>query len=242
MAAGIAGDAQQRQRRQPTPSSCAAAHPGIPTTTPTRPRSAPPTPARDDTVKLGDFGIARALDGTHELASTVIGTPLFMSPELMQSRPYDYKSDIWSLGCCCFEMMALRHAFDATDMSTLVIKILQVGRGLGQLPRLLGWRLRRIQPRILVRAVCTGPMRWLRGSGACMCAGRPPAHPHGLQSRAEGLCEGGAEHQPSAAALHRPGEHVREHADLGPLLAAARLPPNQVAGWLGGSRGERDGC
>ena len=46
----------------------------------------------------------------------------------MQSKGYDYKSDIWSLGCVVFEMMALKHhAFDATDMSTLVVKILQVG-------------------------------------------------------------------------------------------------------------------
>jgi hypothetical protein len=48
-----------------------------------------------------------------------------MSPEIMESKPYDYKSDIWSLGCVAYEMMTLKHAFDATDMSSLVLKIMR---------------------------------------------------------------------------------------------------------------------
>ena len=34
--------------------------------------------------------------------------------------PYDYKSDMWSLGCCLYEMMTLKHAFDANDLTSLV--------------------------------------------------------------------------------------------------------------------------
>ena len=34
--------------------------------------------------------------------------------------PYDYKSDMWSLGCCLYEMMTLKHAFDASDLTSLV--------------------------------------------------------------------------------------------------------------------------
>lgn len=47
------------------------------------------------------------------------------SPEVMSSQPYDFKSDMWSLGCCLYEMMSLKHAFDATDMNSLVLKIMR---------------------------------------------------------------------------------------------------------------------
>lgn len=60
-----------------------------------------------------------------EMAKTVIGTPYYMSPEIMESRPYDFKSDIWSLGCLVYEMTCLKHAFDAKDMNGLVMKILR---------------------------------------------------------------------------------------------------------------------
>ena len=43
----------------------------------------------------------------------VIGTPYYMSPEIMESKPYDFKSDLWALGCVLYEMTSLKHAFDA---------------------------------------------------------------------------------------------------------------------------------
>lgn len=64
-------------------------------------------------VRLGDFGIAKILDSTRELANTCIGTPYYMSPELFKYKPYSYKSDIWALGCIMYEICNLRHAFDA---------------------------------------------------------------------------------------------------------------------------------
>eukprot|EP00741_Cyanophora_paradoxa_P015870 tig00020909_g15321.t1 len=76
-------------------------------------------------VKVGDFGIARVLGSTVEMAMTVVGTPYYMSPELCQSKPYSYKSDIWALGCVLFELCSLRHAFDANNISGLVYKIMQ---------------------------------------------------------------------------------------------------------------------
>jgi NIMA (never in mitosis gene a)-related kinase len=46
-------------------------------------------------IKLGDFGIAKNLEQTGAMASTVVGTPFYLSPELCEGREYDYKSDIW---------------------------------------------------------------------------------------------------------------------------------------------------
>ena len=77
------------------------------------------------TLCLGDFGISRVLASNREMAKTVIGTPYYMSPEIMESKPYDFKSDLWALGCVMYEIMSLRHAFDADDMNGLVMKIVR---------------------------------------------------------------------------------------------------------------------
>jgi len=76
-------------------------------------------------VKIGDFGIARVLQHTYDCAQTAIGTPYYLSPEICQEKPYNQKSDIWSLGCILYEMVTLRHAFDSNSMKGLVVKILK---------------------------------------------------------------------------------------------------------------------
>lgn len=65
------------------------------------------------------------LDGSCDLAHTVVGTPYYMSPELFANQPYNHKSDIWALGCCVHEIASLKHAFSARSISALMYKVIQ---------------------------------------------------------------------------------------------------------------------
>ncbi|XP_036913485.1 serine/threonine-protein kinase Nek5 isoform X2 [Sturnira hondurensis] len=76
-------------------------------------------------AKLGDFGIARVLNNSMELAQTCVGTPYYLSPEICQNKPYNNKTDIWSLGCVLYELCTLKHPFQAHNLHQLVLRICQ---------------------------------------------------------------------------------------------------------------------
>jgi len=75
-------------------------------------------------LKIGDFGIAKVLEGTLENAQTMVGTPYYMSPEIIENKPYQFKSDVWSLGCILYELCTLEHTFRAANIIELIKKIL----------------------------------------------------------------------------------------------------------------------
>lgn len=74
-------------------------------------------------VKLGDFGIAKVLDHTAAEAMTVIGTPNYLSPEVVDNKPYGIKADIWSLGVVLYELLVLEPPFQGNCLAALVVKI-----------------------------------------------------------------------------------------------------------------------
>ena len=74
---------------------------------------------KDDKIKIGDLGVAKLLNQTQNMAHTIVGTPYYLSPELCEEKPYNHKSDIWSLGCLIYELAALHPPFRALDMKGL---------------------------------------------------------------------------------------------------------------------------
>ncbi|GBG29127.1 Serine/threonine-protein kinase Nek2 [Hondaea fermentalgiana] len=74
---------------------------------------------RDMNIKVGDFGLAKELGAESQFAYTNVGTPYYMSPELINEKRYNEKSDIWALGCLIYEMCALRPPFEAANVVSL---------------------------------------------------------------------------------------------------------------------------
>ncbi|XP_072394494.1 serine/threonine-protein kinase Nek8-like [Diabrotica undecimpunctata] len=79
------------------------------------------TGLRGDVVKIGDFGISKALINENK-ANTIIGTCNYLAPELCNGEPYNAKSDIWALGCILYEMCAMEKMFSGT-VSNVVLSI-----------------------------------------------------------------------------------------------------------------------
>lgn len=74
-------------------------------------------------VKLGDFGLAKSLTSMCDMAVSMVGTPYYLSPEVVQSIPYDGGSDAWSLGCILFELLTGRRPFEGDNIASLAFNI-----------------------------------------------------------------------------------------------------------------------
>eukprot|EP00928_Gymnodinium_smaydae_P035865 TRINITY_DN2515_c0_g1_i1.p1 TRINITY_DN2515_c0_g1~~TRINITY_DN2515_c0_g1_i1.p1 ORF type:complete len:1032 (-),score=281.11 TRINITY_DN2515_c0_g1_i1:56-2791(-) len=74
-------------------------------------------------LRMGDFGIAKVLDSTAAQAVSFVGTPYYISPEVIQEKPYSWPADVWSMGCILYQLCALQVPFDAKNIAGLAKKI-----------------------------------------------------------------------------------------------------------------------
>lgn len=76
---------------------------------------------KEGKVKLGDLNVSKELK--IGLLKTQTGTPYYASPEVWKDKPYDYKSDMWSLGCVIYEMCTLHPPFKGNSFEGVFEKI-----------------------------------------------------------------------------------------------------------------------
>ena len=80
-------------------------------------------------VKVADFGLARMFEGTTQPRLTedgmTMGSPLYMSPEQIEGKPLDTRSDVYSLGVTCFQLLAGRPPFEANTSMNVALQHLR---------------------------------------------------------------------------------------------------------------------
>jgi len=78
-----------------------------------------------DRVRVADFGIAKARNADSiSLTGTLVGTPVYMSPEQARGRPLDGRSDLFSLGCVLYEMLTGHRAFAGDSITGILFRII----------------------------------------------------------------------------------------------------------------------
>ena len=65
----------------------------------------------DNKIKIGDFGLAKTLDTTYDMAETRTGARVYMAPERHRGERYHHKVDVWALGCILYELCTLKYTF-----------------------------------------------------------------------------------------------------------------------------------
>jgi len=80
----------------------------------------------DNSVKVTDFGIARVVSNSQTQTGMVLGTPSYMSPEQVAAKKVDGRSDLFSLGSVCYELLCGEKAFVGDSMASLMYNISNV--------------------------------------------------------------------------------------------------------------------
>lgn len=71
-------------------------------------------------LKLGDFGFCKTLGSANDMANTMLGSPIYMAPEVLKGESYTSKADIWSLGVVLYEMLFGFCPFQSNSIAKLI--------------------------------------------------------------------------------------------------------------------------
>ena len=80
-------------------------------------------------IKIADFGFAKIIDSVikdFKMKQTLLGTPYYCAPQILQNEPYSYKCDIWSLGCIFYECLYGKVPFIAQN-EVILVEIINKG-------------------------------------------------------------------------------------------------------------------
>jgi serine/threonine protein kinase/Tol biopolymer transport system component len=122
----------------------------------------------DDTVKVLDFGLAKAIETAGSMSASVsmsptitspamtqagiiLGTAAYMSPEQARGKPVDRRADIWAFGCVVFEMLTGRRAFEAEDVSLTLAEVMKSDPEWSDLPPSVSPSLKTVLRRCLAK-------------------------------------------------------------------------------------------
>eukprot|EP00404_Azadinium_spinosum_P062683 CAMPEP_0180717952 /NCGR_PEP_ID=MMETSP1038_2-20121128/14241_1 /TAXON_ID=632150 /ORGANISM="Azadinium spinosum, Strain 3D9" /LENGTH=757 /DNA_ID=CAMNT_0022750441 /DNA_START=15 /DNA_END=2286 /DNA_ORIENTATION=- len=83
----------------------------------------------DGSLKLGDLGLGRFFSSQTLEAFSKVGTPLYMSPEVLHGAGYDMRSDVWSLGCVLYELAMLKSPFKSEQQLSLYDLFVRISKG-----------------------------------------------------------------------------------------------------------------
>jgi serine/threonine-protein kinase len=125
----------------------------------------------DGTVKVLDFGLAKAMDGSHgsgpqasglsqsptitspamTMGQMILGTAAYMSPEQAKGKPVDQRADVWAFGCVIYEMLTGQRTFAAEDVSDTLAFVLTKEPDWNLLPATTPPSLRAVLQRCLAK-------------------------------------------------------------------------------------------
>jgi len=57
------------------------------------------------TIKIADFSFCKLLTNKTDLTQTMLGSPIYMAPEVLKGDPYTNKTDVWSMGIVFYKML-----------------------------------------------------------------------------------------------------------------------------------------
>jgi len=118
----------------------------------------------DDTVKILDFGLAKAMEAElspEEIANSptisrlatqagvLLGTAAYMSPEQAKARPVDRRADIWAFGCVLYEMLTGKRIFRGESITDTLASVIKSEPDWSQLPAATPMRVRVLLQRCL---------------------------------------------------------------------------------------------